>query len=56
MNYSGGGIHKFLGGSTLLIKSRRLIISKGEKFRKFPTQDISKILEVETWRKIKEKG
>jgi len=30
-----------------LIKSQRLIISKGEKFRKFPDLILPKILEVE---------
>jgi len=39
-----------------LIKSQGLIISKGEKFRKFPDWKSPKILEVEKWiKKVKKR-
>jgi hypothetical protein len=39
-----------------LIKSQGLIISKGEKFRKFPDQEGPKILEVEKRKRKQRKG
>jgi hypothetical protein len=39
-----------------LIKSQGLIISKGEKFRKFPDLLLPKILEVENWKRRQRKG
>jgi hypothetical protein len=39
-----------------LIKSQGLIISKGEKFRKFPDFLFSKILEVEKRKRKQRKG
>ena len=39
-----------------MIKSQRLIISKGEKFRKFPDLILPKILEVEKRKRKQRKG